>query len=49
MYNPLDSYWEKDTHINLFLLLEANIEDKKLLKVKQKTHKMIYILEVELV
>ena len=41
--NKLDSYWEKDTHINLFLLLEANIEDKKLLKVKQKLIQNIYI------
>lgn len=43
MYNPLDSYWKKDTYIMLFMLQQGNIEDKQLLKVKQKLIHDIYI------
>ena len=43
MYNPLDSYWKKDTHIDLFMLHQGNIEDEQLLKVKQKLIHDIYI------
>lgn len=41
-HNQLESYWKKNTHINMVILQELNIEDEQLSKVKQKLISDIY-------